>query len=50
MNLEYVIEKIWHRNASENVQASNKMASQMNVAADNVTSQCFYIKLCQIFG
>jgi len=32
MNLVYVIVKIWQRNASENVQASNKMASQMNIA------------------
>jgi len=44
MNLEYVIVKIWRRNASENVQTSNKMGSQINVATDNVTSQCFYVK------
>jgi len=50
MNLEYVIVKIWPRKASENVQASNKMASQMNVATDNVTSQYFYAKMRQIFG
>jgi len=43
MNLEYVIVKLCHRKASENVQASIKMASQMNVAIDNVTSQCFYV-------
>jgi len=49
MHLGYVIVKIW-RNASENVQASNKMASQINVATDNVTSQCFYVKVRQIFG
>jgi len=30
------------KKSSENVQASNKMASQMNVAIDNVTSQCFF--------
>jgi len=33
--------RIWRRSASENVQASNKMASQKNVATDNVTSQWF---------
>jgi len=50
MNLEYVIVKIWRRNVCENVQASNKMASQMNVATDNdMTSQSFY-KVGQIFG
>jgi len=47
MNLEYVIVHIWRRNASENVQASNKMASQMNAATDNVTLQCFYVKMRQ---
>jgi len=26
------------------------MASQMNVATNNVTSQCFYVKMRQIFG
>jgi len=26
------------------------MASQMNVATDNITSQCFYVKVRQIFG
>jgi len=26
------------------------MASQMNVATDNVISQCFYVKVRQIFG
>jgi len=41
MNLEYVIVKIWRRNASENVQVSNKMVCQINVATDNVMSQCF---------
>jgi len=50
MHLGYVIVKIWRTNDSENVQASNKMASQINVATDNVTSQCFYVKVCQIFG
>jgi len=25
-------------------QMSNKMATQMNVTTDNVTSQCFYVK------
>jgi len=50
MNLEYVIVNIWRRNALENVQASNKMASQMNVATDNVTSQCFYVKVRSVFG
>jgi len=50
MNLQYVIVKQWRRKASKNVQASNKMASQMNVATDNVTSQCFYVKAHQIFG
>jgi len=49
MNLEYLIVKIWRRNASENVQASNKIASQMSVETDNTTSQCFYVKV-QIFG
>jgi len=44
MHLGYVVVKICLRNASENVQASNKMASQINVATDNVTSQCFYVK------
>jgi len=39
MNLEYVIVNIWRRNGSENVQASNKIMSQMNVATENVTSQ-----------
>jgi len=34
----------------ENIQASNKMTSQMNVATGNVTSQCFYVKERQIFG
>jgi len=43
MNLEYTIVKIWRRNASENVQASNKI----NVATDNVTAQCFYVKVHQ---
>jgi len=33
--LEYVIVKIWRRKASEDVHASNKMESQMNVATDN---------------
>jgi len=28
----------------------NKTASQTNVATDIVTSQCFYVKVCQIFG
>jgi len=50
MNLEYVIVNIWQRKASENVKASNKMASQMNVATDNLTSQCFNVKVSQIFG
>jgi len=50
MNLEYAIVKIWRRNALENVQANNKMASQLNVATDNMTSQCFYVKVHQIFG
>jgi len=50
MHLGYVIVKIWRRNASENVQASNKMASQITVATDNVTSQCFYVNVRQIFG
>jgi len=45
MNLEYVIVKL----KSENVQANNKMASPMNVATDNVTSQCFYAEARQIF-
>jgi len=27
-----------------------KSAMQMNVATDNLTSQCFYVKVCQIFG
>jgi len=40
----------WKGCFKEKVQASNKMASQMNVATDNVTLQCFYVKLCQIFG
>jgi len=39
MNLEYVIVTIWRRKVLENVQASNKMAHQMNVATDNVISQ-----------
>jgi len=34
----------------KNVQATNKMASQMNVATDNVTSQCFYAKVRHVFG
>jgi len=50
MNLEYVIVKIWRRNASKNVQGSNKMTSQINVATDNVTSQWFYVKVLQICG
>jgi len=50
MNLEYTIVQIWRRNASENVQASNKIVSQMNVATDNLTSQCVYVKMRQIFG
>jgi len=50
MNLEYVIVKIWRRKASEYVQASNKMAPQMNVhvATDKVTSQSFYVKARQM--
>jgi len=47
------VELFWYafriRNASENVQASNKMASKINVATDNVTSPCFYVKVRQIF-
>jgi len=50
MNLEYVIIKICQRKHLKNVQARNKMASQMNVATDNVMSQCFYIRVWQIFG
>jgi len=46
MHLEYVIVKIWRRKALENDQASNKIASQMNVATDNMTTQCFYVKVC----
>jgi len=26
------------------------MAPQMNVATDNMMSQCFYLKVCQIFN
>jgi len=37
INLEYVTVKTWQRNASIEVQASNKMASQMNVETGNVT-------------
>jgi len=33
-----------------NVQASNKMVSQRNVATDNATSQCIYVEVRQIFG
>jgi len=43
MNLEYVIVKICPRKPLGKVHASNKMASQMNVSTDNVTSQCFYV-------
>jgi len=51
MNLEYVSVKIWRRNTSENVQAINKMESQMNEAeTDNMTSQCFYVTMPQILG
>jgi len=50
MHLGHVIVKIWRRNTSENVQASNKMASQINVVPDNVTSQFFYVKVRQMFG
>jgi len=49
VNLEYVL-ITRRRKDLENVQASNKIASQMNVAADNVTSQSFYVKVRQIFG
>jgi len=49
MHLGYVIVTIWLRNASENVPASNKIASLINAATDNVTSQCFYVKVLQIF-
>jgi len=42
---EYVIVKTWQRKASENVQPSNKLASQMNESTDNVTSQCFNVKV-----
>jgi len=50
MNLENVIVKIWRKNASENVQTSNKMASQMNVTTNNETPQSFYVRVHQIFG
>jgi len=47
MNLEYVIVKKWRRIASQNIQASNKMVSQMNVVTDYMTSQCnSYIYSC----
>jgi len=46
MNLEYVIVKIWR---TEKVQASNKIASQINVATDNVMPQCFYVKVRTVF-
>jgi len=45
MNLEYVIVKIWQRKTLENVQISKTMASQMNIATDNVTSQSFCVKV-----
>jgi len=46
MKLEYVILKY----DEENGQVNNKIASQMNVVTDNVTSQCFYVKMRQMFG
>jgi len=46
MDLEYIIVKIWQRKASH---ASNKMVSPMNVATHNVMSQCFYVKVHQIY-
>jgi len=33
-----------------NTQASNKMASQMNLATANMNLQCFYVKARQILG
>jgi len=50
LNLEYVIVKLWRRKDSENVQASNKMAPHLDVTTDKVKSQCFYVKMRQIFG
>jgi len=45
MNLENVIVKYGEEILRKcSIQAGNKMASQMNVAADNVTSQCLYAK------
>jgi len=48
MNLEYTIVKTCRKPALENVQTSNKMASQMNVATNNVTSQFFFVTMHQM--
>jgi len=49
--IEYVIVKTWQQQKVRKMfQGATKMASQMNVATDNVTLQCFYVKTRQIFG